>query len=541
MTTESTHSSERTAATGGPATRRSDLDALRSVAMLLGVVLHASMAYFTVPWPVQDQQHSVGLAIAFFAIHSFRMPLFFLLSGFFTMMVLRRRGLASLLTQRALRIGLPLVLAMLCILPVNHVVFDWALRRDLDVLGQCDPLARAIIAEDSPGVARALEGKENLGTLEPRAGLTPLALAASTGNTDIVQVLIDAGADPNGRNRDGGTPLHGACYMGEATVVEQLLACGADATARNSIGQTATDVLNVPASIAAMNRKFLGISPRDFGEMVKGRDEARAAIAEKAADAEQPGLLDQIATRYQSLLMSPTWHAEFGRGGLDLFATDVFDHLWFLWYLCWLVGLMASAELLGLAPTGQFRWWIVCLPCVPQALMWSPLGPDTPFGLLPAPHLLLYYGIFYWFGASTYAAEGTTTRLGRHWRVTVPVGFLVLFPAVLATVGSRPWGMVLQPAFAWMASLGLIGFFDHFFERPSARVRWLADSSYWMYLAHLPLVVAGQSLLTEEAWPAWVKLTVVNVLVVAILLAAYRWGVRYTLVGTLLNGPRTRS
>lgn|GEM_PF-5673395 len=34
--------------------RRGDLDALRSFAMLLGVFLHASLAYFDYPWPVQD-------------------------------------------------------------------------------------------------------------------------------------------------------------------------------------------------------------------------------------------------------------------------------------------------------------------------------------------------------------------------------------------------------------------------------------------------------------------------------------------------------
>jgi len=72
--------------------RRDDLDALRGFAMLLGIVLHASLAYFPFPWSVQDSQQSKVFSLVYAVIHGFRMPLFFLLSGFFTMLVLERRG-----------------------------------------------------------------------------------------------------------------------------------------------------------------------------------------------------------------------------------------------------------------------------------------------------------------------------------------------------------------------------------------------------------------------------------------------------------------
>ncbi|NDC64363.1 MAG: hypothetical protein EBZ59_10365 [Planctomycetia bacterium] len=87
--------------------RRSDLDALRSFAMALGIVVHASLAFFPAPWPVHDTRPSGPLGLVFLAIHGFRMPLFFLLSGYFTMLVYRRRGLGSLLRQRFARIVVP--------------------------------------------------------------------------------------------------------------------------------------------------------------------------------------------------------------------------------------------------------------------------------------------------------------------------------------------------------------------------------------------------------------------------------------------------
>jgi len=37
-----------------PPSRRTDLDALRGVAMILGIVLHALLSFIPTPWPVQD-------------------------------------------------------------------------------------------------------------------------------------------------------------------------------------------------------------------------------------------------------------------------------------------------------------------------------------------------------------------------------------------------------------------------------------------------------------------------------------------------------
>ena len=91
-----------------PNDRRHDLDALRAFAMLLGIALHAAIPYAPgFPWALRDSQSSDLFALLFMAIHGFRMPLFFLISGFLTVMVWRQKGMRALLRQRLIRILLP--------------------------------------------------------------------------------------------------------------------------------------------------------------------------------------------------------------------------------------------------------------------------------------------------------------------------------------------------------------------------------------------------------------------------------------------------
>lgn len=517
--------------------RRCDLDALRAIAMVLGIVLHASLAYFPFPWPAQDPQQQRGLAIVFAAIHGFRMPLFFLLSGFFTAMVAQRRGLKYLLRQRVLRIGLPLLIGVVTILPLDDRVISWVIHRQAQATAEQSPLIAAITKGDVAAVERAAEAWQRESFSGQPLRTSPLVLAAMGGNPAVVRAVLASGVSVDDASSDGNTPLHAASFMGEAAVVRLLLDCGADPNRRSSAGKRPLDALGTSADVAVIVRRFLGMPPRSLDEIVEGREAVRALLVARTPPERLPPLEDVAAT-YQTFLSSPRFTLRVGGTSLHLFASEVFDHLWFLWYLCWLVGIFAVANLVGVSLGGYGRWWLVGLSCLPQAVMAAPYGPDTALGLLPAPHLLLYYGCFYGFGASTFAHDGQNTRLGQHWKVVLPVACCVFFPAGLAAIHNRSLATVLQPAFAWSATLGVIGVFRHFLSAPSPRLRWLADASYWMYLIHLPLVILFQSLLAGFAWPAGVKLLVVLVSTVAILLVTYRWCVRYTLIGRMLNGPR---
>lgn len=94
----------------GAGDRFASLDAARGVLMMLGVVLHASNIYAVDgAWLVRDVQRAPAFDLIGSAVHVFRMPAFFWISGFFTAFTFLRDGPAGLLRKRLLRIGLPLL------------------------------------------------------------------------------------------------------------------------------------------------------------------------------------------------------------------------------------------------------------------------------------------------------------------------------------------------------------------------------------------------------------------------------------------------
>ncbi|MEP5200401.1 MAG: acyltransferase family protein [Paracoccaceae bacterium] len=110
------------------------LDFLRGIAMLLGIVYHAPVIYFidngwfealdflgieTRPQP----EGSYFSWLVFSSTHLWRMPLFFILAGFFAAMIVERKGVAHFARDRAVRITATLFVFM--------GIFMITLKRDL--------------------------------------------------------------------------------------------------------------------------------------------------------------------------------------------------------------------------------------------------------------------------------------------------------------------------------------------------------------------------------------------------------------------------
>lgn len=374
--------------------RRYDLDALRAVAMLLGIVLHSAIAFL--PYYDEGDTGSSVLFALFEYIHLWRMPLFFVLSGYFTALLWRRRGLRPLLRQRAERIALPLALLYV-------------------------PIIVLVVAG--------------------------FIVGAAVGDVDLDDLSQDTAAyeDPN------------------------------------------------------------------------------------AGDEEQT-------------------EEEAGDG-------FSFAHMWFLWHLLWLLaGFAAFAWVADRTILRRDRappailgrlltWFLPLVSLVPFSQMSEDtLGPDTSEGLVPAAHVLGFYATFFAFGCAMFRHDGATSgpidRLGRWWPAqlaTSVIVFVLLDGDVVSDELSEP----LEVALAWTVSFAMIGAFRQRMAVPSFRARWLSDASYYMYLVHLPIVFVMQGVVMALGLAPIPAFIVIVAVTVSLLVPSYRFGVRYTPIGRLLNGRRT--
>lgn len=240
-------------------------------------------------------------------------------------------------------------------------------------------------------------------------------------------------------------------------------------------------------------------------------------------------------------------------------------HLWFLQHLVlmyavvlgagwfgrrwdrWVPGRLAArvgraGERLSAVVVG--RWWGVALalPVIAVAGLFT-RGWDVqaPAGLVPHAGTLAYYTLFFVLGWLAWPGVGGLRRGAAVWWLWLGLGVVVALPAVLVLSQAVGDGAALRVAFACLTAcmfFGVLGLFVRCFGRGRAWSRYVADASYWMYLAHLPLQPLVGVWLVGWGVPGVVKWAVVLVVTTPMLLLSYAVLVRGTWLGWLLHGRR---
>lgn len=261
-------------------------------------------------------------------------------------------------------------------------------------------------------------------------------------------------------------------------------------------------------------------------------------------------------------------------------------HLWFLWMLLWLT--LATAPLWAAAralPAALQRTllrgaaWLGGSP-LGLAVLTLPLawigaqydhGIVTPSGsFLPPLAEWVHNGLFYAFGLCIHAhRHAWLAHYERHWPVFAGLGLsCFVLTGLLAQTLAQPeasvvalvmvtgsftdllgapapatrhlqfWMALAYNGASWLWSFALIGLFLRHVSQPRAWLSYLADSSYWVYLVHLPLTIGFGALLYGAPLPAIAKIFLNVAATTAVSLASYQFCVRFTAVGQLLDGHR---
>lgn len=550
------------------ASRRHDLDALRASAMLLGIIYHAALSFAAgMPWLVQDVSQSQFCYLFQAFVHGFRMQLFFVVSGFFTAMLWRSKGLKSLLWHRFRRVFLPCMVGLVTVVPAMSWAGGYAMRsgakqqaKQVAEQATTSSIWVAIRKGDHLALVEHLQKPGQLEAQHPEYGTTPLTWAALVGRREMVLDLLGSGASVNAKNRDGGTALHAAAFLGRAEIVGLLLEKGADPKALSGTGDSPAKAAVAEMGIVEAIAGYLSI-PVDRQQVEAGRklvleklSSAGAGLSAEKQDtalSAQPAIFAIVQTNFRALVDTP-----------------VFILIWFLWFLVWLLAIFPvytaiataigwSSDKLQFLLSGGRYLWLIPMTALPQWFMGfgnGEFGPDTSMGIIPMPHVLTYYGVFFFFGALYFDSNDWDGALGSSWRWLLPVTLLVVFPLGLEfATGRFGWrdqvvlrqyhhlaATIFQAGYAWLMTIGSMGMFRSLLTRENQTLRYLSDSSYWMYLAHLPLVIAAQAFIRNWPIPAIPKMLLLSGVMTVFLLFTYQVFVRYTWIGLFLNGRRNR-
>jgi ABC-type multidrug transport system ATPase subunit/peptidoglycan/LPS O-acetylase OafA/YrhL len=244
-------------------------------------------------------------------------------------------------------------------------------------------------------------------------------------------------------------------------------------------------------------------------------------------------------------------------------------HLWFLYQLL-LIYVAAIAvrsivarldplqklrNLVDTAVAGSIRTFAALftlgLP-VAAALMSLPFwfywqGIPTPDqSLIPQIPASVGFGTAFVFGWLVHRSKGALGAIEQRWfphlvMAVIATGWLLhtlhaqpmAQPGLTKTLFAMVFGVAV-----WGWVLGLTGAALRFLSNYSAVRRYIADASYWIYLAHLPVVAAFQVWVGH--WPLhWsVKYPFILVASFAVLFLSYHFVVRPTFLGKLLNGRK---
>ena len=541
--------------------RYHDLDALRAFAMLLGIVIHGLLSFvgWSV-WPVQDVNQSELYGIPVMFIHGFRMSLFFFVSGFFTMMMWEKRGSAGLLVHRSKRIVLPFFVLGLLIFPMLNnmkALADWVGEGREERVAETSEdketeKPKYEVPDDLGGAARQGDLDAIVKFLNKGADIdgrydkdfTPLHWAAAMGKAEAVNLLAEKGADLNARDQAQSTPVLVAAFLGRAECVRMLLAKGADAELRNVYQSRPLEAMSTDRKTTMYVAENLLQIPIEWTKIQKGRNEVRELLG---GDGERKPENNWFVRNF----MIPI--------GEDV--KFVTHHLWFLYDLVYLVLVFVLvASVLKFVPMPKLAKWLAESPL---RLLWLvPLtywaqysmggggedglfGPTTSVWLEPDWIKLSYYGIFFGYGALCFRHKGFHEKVGRFWPIHLFVS-VVVFLTALILMGTKDMEFryeiisLCSALFVWLMIFGLIGVFRTFFSGESLKIRFVSDSAYWLYIAHLPLIQVLQIWVSAWPIPSLTKVVLVCVVTTALLLVSYRYLIRYTPIGTMLNGKMTQ-
>ncbi len=240
-------------------------------------------------------------------------------------------------------------------------------------------------------------------------------------------------------------------------------------------------------------------------------------------------------------------------------------HLWFLYQLIWFYILTVIGIKFKMESVSRYLDRIFSnarhLIYLPLLLVPSLFVTSAP---LPAPERVYpelwsfgYFGLFFLFGWVLFSQRGYLDLITPYWKhmlgagVVLYTGFFLTLPDITLETALKMentydfslkhLGVAVIEAYATLfLTLAFLILGKKYLDIRHGGLRYIADSSYWVYIIHFPVLMLIQIHLVDVEISIWLKFLVSSLLTLSLGLVSYVILVRYTPVGWLLNGRKKR-
>ena len=230
-------------------------------------------------------------------------------------------------------------------------------------------------------------------------------------------------------------------------------------------------------------------------------------------------------------------------------------HLWFLYYLIYFIGFswllaLIMKKLVKLSRSIKkvfqflFRYTLISpfifasfLFCTLYLLDVEDIDNNTFF--IPDWKSWLLYLQFYIWGWLLFKSKELLNKL-----ISFDYLFLILaislftLNVIFTDAISHIQYMAVNALMKWLFLFGIMGMFMRGVSSENTKMLYISDSSYWVYLIHLPLTGFIPGLMINLNLPTHIKFLIVLLTTSVFCLITYNYFVRSTFIGKFLNGKK---
>ena len=229
-------------------------------------------------------------------------------------------------------------------------------------------------------------------------------------------------------------------------------------------------------------------------------------------------------------------------------------HLWFLYYLIlfYTLTIFLRKFLLKIkifSVVYLFTGIFVSITCMFFMSRWI---VDNPITLMPEIPSFIHYFCFFLIGFFVNNSEKLLSSLKKYANKILMIGIVFgvfsIIPQLWFTKTDLSYytyikslAIILSCTAIYFLTIGIWGYFSKLEIKDNKILRYLTDSSYWVYLSNMPLVAIFHILFIPLQIPIYVKFILSFTGALTLSFLTYEFLVRYTYIGGILNKRRFRN